>query len=396
MKKIVIGLIAAVFGSLPSYPQSLAQLPSKPQPIEFERRLGESGAAVGNSVIELAAGGFVVAGYGKSAETGSLDAWLLRFDAAGNTIWTRKYGSAGKDYAWDVREAKDGGFYVVGFSDSKEPGNEDVWLFRTDRSGTLLWERRFGGKGEEEAWALELLENGDVIVLAQTASSGKGKEDAWLLRVTPQGETVWTRTMGGPDTDRAFALARSAKGFVAAGMSRETAGADLDVWAFEFSADGETLWEQRYKGPADDIGHGILSLGADGFLLTGYGRSFGAKNNDAYLMRIGLKGELIWRRVIGEQYDDRAMMSDRWGRDGYISIGYTLTAGQDWNVLILGSAADGTPLWQWVLERPGPDRGVMIRPTRDGGYVLTGTFGYSNAEKADLFLMKLRPPERKG
>jgi len=142
------------------------------QTIEFEQLLRGFGPAVGNAVIELRSGGFAVVGYAENRGAGHIDAWLIRLDPQGDTLWTRRYGGPGNDWGWDVRESEDGGFLVAGSTDGTEGGDKDAWLFRTDEAGELMWERRFGGQGEEEAWALERLEDGGVLLLAQTDSWG--------------------------------------------------------------------------------------------------------------------------------------------------------------------------------------------------------------------------------
>ena len=377
-----IGLLAAGH-------QVVAQLPSRTPPIEFQREFGDSGMNVGNAVVELSTGGYAVVGYGYNGARG-LDGSLLRLDPAGKLLWEQKYGGSGDDYAWDLRETKDGGFLVVGFSNTgNQPANEDVWVFRTDRDGALLWERRYGGTDAEEAWALELLEDGGAVILAQTRSWGQGMEDVYLLRLTSAGDTLWTRTVGGPGVDRAFSLARGPQGLVAVGQSRDSAQSEMDVWAFGFTVDGQVRWQRRYPGMGEDTGHGVLSLGKDGFVITGYGRAADANSTDLRLIRIGLDGEPIWDRSFGGPNDDRGLMSARTLKGGLVSIGYTMTGGTDWDAVVFGTKRDGTPEWQWTLNRPGPDRGVMIVTTRDGGQILTGSFG-ADFQHSRLFVVKTR------
>lgn len=363
------------------------------QTVEFEQVLHRFGPAVGNAVIELRSGGFAVVGYGENRGVGHLDAWLIRLDPKGDTLWTRRYGGPGNDWAWDVREGEDGGFLVAGFTDGTEGGDKDAWLFRTDEAGELMWERRFGGQGEEEAWALERLEDGGVLLLAQTDSWGAGREDVYLVRTDSLGETVWTRVIGDAGEDRAFALVPTEDGFVAVGSSRLVRDSDFDILLLKVSDTGELLWKRRYGGPNNDIGHGVMTSGEWGVLVTGYGNSFGAAGNDVYLIQVGADGTPLWRQTHGGPDDDRAMMSTSKVTGGQLSIGYTHTNARDWDVYVFATGEDGTFLWDWILNRPGPDRGVMIARTSDGAYIMTGTFGGENSESPALFVIKFRLPQ---
>ena len=134
-----------------------------------------------------------------------------------------------------------------------------------------MWERRFGGQGEEEAWALERLEDGGVLLLAPTDSWGAGREDVYLVRTDSLGETVWTRVIGDAGENRAFALVPTEDGFVAVGSSRLAQNSDVDILLLKVSATGELLWKRRYGGPNDDIGHGVMNLAMGVFLSPGMG-----------------------------------------------------------------------------------------------------------------------------
>ncbi len=362
------------------------------QTLEFEQLLRGFGPAVGNAVIELRSGGFAVVGYGENRGAGHLDAWLIRLDPQGDTLWTRRYGGPGNDWGWDVRESEDGGFLVAGSTDGTEGGDKDAWLFRTDEAGELMWERRFGGQGEEEAWALERLEDGGVLLLAQTDSWGAGREDVYLVRTDSLGETVWTRVIGDAGEDRAFALVPTEDGFVAVGSSRLVQDSDFDILLLKVSDTGELLWKRRYGGPNNDIGHGVMTSRDGGVLITGYGNSFGAAGNDVYLIQVGADGTPLWRQTHGGPDDDRAMMSTSKVTGGQLSIGYTHTNARDWDVYVFATGEDGTFLWDWILTRPGQERGVMIARTSDGAYIMTGTFGGENSESSDLFVIKFRLP----
>lgn len=357
--------------------------------IEFEHTFGGSGRDTGNGVIELCGGGYAFVGYVEEEGTGKQVA-LGRIDEEGGFLWLRTWGGPGEDWGWDLRETDDGGFLIVGFTSGTEKGDEDLFLARTDDSGELLWERRYGGEKDEEAWALELLRDGGAILVAQTESDGAGREDVYLVRTDAEGAVVWSRTVGGPGTDRVFAITPTADGrFAVTGISQETADAPIDVYVLSFDEDGEVAWQKRYGGRARDVGHGIAALPDGDLLVTGYGASWANESNDIYLLKLRPDGEIRWRRTFGGPADERAMMSGV-AHDGRIVVVGYVDQGVGPDPLLIGLNSEGTVLWKKTWVRPGPDRGVMVQPSRDGGWILTGGFASADDDSFDLEILKFR------
>jgi len=226
--------------------------------------------------------------------------------------------------------------------------------------------------------------------VAQTKSEGAGAEDVYLIRTDSEGSPVWERTVGGPGTDRVFAITRSSEGrFVAAGISKETPDVQDDVYVISFGEDGEIDWEKRFGGEGRDVGHGIATLPGGDLLVTGYGSSWAEEGNDVYLLRLSADGELEWRTTYGGPGEQRGMMSGIAPDGSIVVIGYE-GEGATLEPMLIGLDSNGEMLWKKVLARPGPDRGVMVRPTRDGGWILTGGFASQDDYSFDLEILKFR------
>ena len=73
---------------------------------------------------------------------------MARFDAAGDIVWMRQFGTEDTDYLVGVAANADG-IYAVGRTAETLPGqtssgNDDALVARFDASGNLLWARQFG------------------------------------------------------------------------------------------------------------------------------------------------------------------------------------------------------------------------------------------------------------
>lgn len=143
------------------------------------------------------ADGYAVVG-STTPSIGRRDIWLLRTDEDGDTLWTRTYGGPDLDGASGIIACPDGGFALAGFtrSFSGEPGvRRDAWLVRTDAQGETLWTRAYPGyhgTGALSASVRLLPDNGFLLSGTDAALDGQG----WLLQTDSLGAVVWQGAWG--------------------------------------------------------------------------------------------------------------------------------------------------------------------------------------------------------
>lgn len=154
---------------------------------EWQKNFGGSSNDVAWSVKTVPAGGYIVAGVTSSNDgdvTGNhwasgpfQDFWLLRLDASGGLLWQKCYGGQKNDNGYAVSTAPDGGFVIAGSSESADGdagcngGYMDMLVIKTNSSGVLQWSKNLGGVSTEEAFAVQALNDGSVVVAGETCSS---------------------------------------------------------------------------------------------------------------------------------------------------------------------------------------------------------------------------------
>ena len=58
--------------------------------------------------------------------------------------WSRTFGGSGSEHSTAIRQTSDGGFIVVGSTDSNDgdvsgnPGNRSIWVVRLNASGDIV------------------------------------------------------------------------------------------------------------------------------------------------------------------------------------------------------------------------------------------------------------------
>jgi len=126
---------------------------------------------------------------------GYSDAWLVKIDSKGNILWQNTYGGSAFDAATSAFYGKKGEYIIVGNTRSKDKdlsdnkGQNDIWVFKTDKNGKMIWNRNYGGSGIDIANDVIELNNYALIVIGesnskeQDVSDNKGYSDAVILKI---------------------------------------------------------------------------------------------------------------------------------------------------------------------------------------------------------------------
>jgi hypothetical protein len=200
----------------------------------WTRTYGGGADDTGWSAVQTDDGGFIVAGQTYSFGSGGYDIYLIRTDADGDTLWTRTYGGSEGDAGRSIREVQPGGgFIIAGHTNSYGGGiDNDVLLVRTDAAGDVLWTRVYGGADDEAAWEVATVPSGGYAVAGETYSYGAGGADVYLLRLDAAGDTLWTGTYGGSGWDIAYSVGvTSDGGYIVAGETDSYGAGYADFFA---------------------------------------------------------------------------------------------------------------------------------------------------------------------
>ncbi len=357
----------------------------------FIQTYGERGPDRGIHIIQTSDENFVIVG-NTSTEAKDLDVYLLKIDASGDTVWTRKFGGPGDDNGWCIKETSDKGFIIAGFTNSSATSPNDVLLIKTDASGKKEWRRQFGGPGDDIGWSIVINNDGGYTIAAQTNSFGNGELDAYLIRTNAGGDTLWTKTFGGSQTDRVFSIDKTSDdGFVAAGITYSYGAGDRDAYLIKTDENGQLLWERTFGGAGYDNAHTVIIDQSNEVILTGYGEYWGNSNNmNIFLKKITMQGEEVWSKTYGGPSHDRAMTVFQTQDEGFILTGFTQSFGQgEWDVYAVKTDSVGDTIRTSTYGTPAPDFGYDIIQSKSGEYYITGwSHGYADPE-GDLLIIKL-------
>jgi len=351
--------------------------------------LGTEYGEVATSVIELDDGGFLVAGYdyGTSDDIDEWDALVMRISPEGEQVWRRSTDRSGSEYAWAVREAQDGRFVVVGTQEN-DNGDTDGFMQCIDADGNEIWLRTYGGDGNEVLWTAEPTPDGGFILVGQTSSEGAGGLDFYVVRTDSEGQELWSRAYGTSSTDRAFGIGLCPDGgALIAGFTGDNSAA-MNFFFVRINEDGIELWRRTMAGDRFDVAHNVLSLGDDGFVISGYTSSFSPYDHDGFLMRLTADGRMLWMKFYGDSKDDRVLHVAQLDDGGFALVGYT-----DWDVVVWRVDSNGDLMWVHRDEGNRTDLGRDIIVAQDGSIVVVGGNRSENPPRDDIILLILSDQE---
>jgi len=359
----------------------------------WQRSFGGPGHEEGLSLELASDGGYVVAGLTDSFGFGGVDLLLIKVDEGGSLVWRRSFGGKGDDVASSVSRTKDGCYIVAGWTSSKGKGASDAYVLKVNQEGGLLWERTFGGKGEDFASFAQETSDGGVIVVGGAESFGAGGYDAYVIKLDREGNLVWERAFGGAHYDQASSAQEAPDGgYVVAGVSksRDTG----DAYVFKVDKGGNLVWEGLFGGENYDEASAILRAPSGGYIVVGLSESFGLGGSDVYALRVSESGEKIWERSFGGKRNDSGFSLCRSSK-GYLIVGFTESKGRGGSdVYLLELTEDGQKLWSEALGGIEDDRGYSVKETVDGRYIVIAgsTASIGSGGGIDLYLLKLTSP----
>jgi hypothetical protein len=113
-------------------------------------------------------------------------------------------------------------------------------------------------------------------------------------------QTNWAGTYGGPDKDFAESVQETSDGgYFVAGRTESFGAGDEDVYLIKTDAQGETLWTRTYGGPNNDWCHSVQQTADGGYIATGGTSVDAPEPYDVYLIRTDARGDTLWTRTYG-------------------------------------------------------------------------------------------------
>lgn len=396
--------------------------------LDWQKSLGGSGFDLLQSIKNTKDGGFILAGTSNSPQTakgavgdkkenckGMSDFWIIKLNAKGEEQWQKTIGGSGQDELICAFQTLDGGYMLGGSSSStinksdgdiignindnktfdskpdltgkteKCRGNMDYWIVKLDNTGTVQWQKTYGGEYADVLRSMEQTRDGGYIMGGYSNSPQSGDRtdanigigDYWILKIDNAGKIEWQKTYGGNGDNQLYVIHQTIDGgYIAGGSSDSTssltymggiASDGTDYWVLKMDEKGEVVWSKTYNFGKVDILTSMVENEDHSFLIGGHAKSESDQGANGGLQLLKLN-------------------VDKEGINDYIALKISDT---------------GEELWKKTVGSKGEDILKKLIETRDGGYLLAGTSNSKSSKDKnstiggnDFWVVKLKDKQK--
>ncbi|MDC8105570.1 T9SS type A sorting domain-containing protein [Chryseobacterium sp. B21-037] len=325
---------------------------------------------------------------------------------APSIVWQKTFGGTGTEEFFDIQATNDGGYITIGDTTSSNGdvttnhGSTDLWIVKVNSSGTIQWQKTYGGSNIDRGFKIQQTTDGGYIAIGSTSSTdgdimgNHGGYDLWILKLDDSGNIVWQKTLGGSaDEDGVDIQQTNEGGYIAIGSTYSTDGditsnhGQRDMWIIKLDSSGNIQWQNTYGFLYQDDGNQIRQTPDGSYVVIGSYNFSSTDTSDFWILKLDPSGVVIWEKTYGGTSRENPYDIQNTSDNGYILVGYTQSSDGDitgnhgqGEVWMLKLNSSGDLQWQKTFGGTSSDYGEAIQRTLDGGYIIAGNAQSTNGD----------------
>jgi len=409
--------------------------------IEWQKSYGGSYNDGAGSVCPGVNGGYVIGGGVVSNDGdvsgnhgGLTDGWVVCVDNGGKMVWQKCLGGSGQDNISCVYKTGSG-YIAAGLTQSTDGdvthnhGIGDAWIVSLSSTGSIIWQRTYGGTGNDAAFSIISTNDGGYIFSGGTNSndgdvsglhsSSTGADDAWIVKLDATGNIAWQKCLGGSGEDQGLCIQQTSdSGYIICGATSSNDGDVIglhdstDIWVVKLDTHGALQWQKCLGGSRNESSTSIHQTADGGYIIGGNstsadgGISYNHGGIDYWIIKLDAVGAIRWQKTYGGTKDDQLFSIIETSDKGYIMTGTTISDNGDVTSLhtstknysdewVVRIDDTGRLKWQRCLGGSGQEQGAAIIQVGDSEYVAAGSNTSSDGDAShcygsgDYWLVKL-------
>ena len=355
----------------------------------------------------------------------------------GELAWVRSFGGSGAETAKAIVKTMDGGYAVLGSTNSidgdvagKALEENDYWLLKFDLDGNLQWTKTYGGSKEDLGQSLRQTVDGGYILTGYSMSSdgdatlNRGFHDNWIIKTNSTGDLEWQSSYGFSGHDHSYDILQTRDGgyfftgfldITAAradgntnkgnGLTRHGVG---EFWGTKIDEEGSVQWRGYFGGSNNDRAHAVVQTDDGGFVMAGFTESDDYDITDTHgsydfwLVKVDGFGNLVWEQAFGGTGIDIAYDIAKTDDGGFVVVGNTFSEDGDISkhhgesdIWMIKVDEDGGLVWEKTYGGTHFDLAQAVIQSNDGGFYITGNSKSSdedataNTGENDIWVLKI-------
>jgi hypothetical protein len=298
--------------------------------------------------------------------------------------WSKTFGNGSPDAfggglpdgGYSAQQTTDGGYIVCGYTQPDGPGSEDIWLIKTDIDGNKIWDKKFSGGSPKGGNSAQQTRDGGYIVCGTTAAYGDGSEGIWLIKTDIDGSKLWDKTFGTGKTEWGNLVRQTTDGgYIVCGTTTSYGAGNEDIWLIKTDSEGNKLWDKRYGGNGTNHGRSVQQTTDGGYIACGVTISCYSIpcTSKLLLLKTDADGNKLWDKTFGGGKDDYGFSVQQTVDSGYIVCG-SMGSYRAGNVAawLIKTDGDGNKLWDKTFGGRSNKAGNSVQQTTDDGYIICG------------------------
>lgn len=309
-----------------------------------------------------------------------------------NKIWTKAFGGNNSDVAVTMIPSYDG-YLVFGHTNSYGAGNDDAFAMKLNENGDVIWMKTYGSSGFDVVTSASVTSDGNYIIVGTTTSFSAQLIDIFTLKIDENGNIIWSRYYKMTGNDYSVSVHQTDDdGYAIAGFTDSYGAGSYDVLLLKVDSLGNIEFGNTFGGAWNDAATSMVYFDGGGFNIAGYTYSAGTAG-DIMLLSVGPEGDLYWAKTYGGEGIDQAnnilITNDGIATNGLMMAGYTqsfgLTSG---DAYVIKTDINGYLQWSKTMGGNGMDQVLSIIQVNDGGYLAAGFSNSFGAGANDAYKIR--------
>ncbi len=283
----------------------------------------------------------------------SYNIFICKLDSMGNVDWGKVIdiptdSSVKYCYLSKIIQTNDSGYISVGETgyynaDPSDPLSRDLFILKFDSIGGLEWAKTVGGNSLDEGFSVMETPRNEYIVSGWTLSYGAGAYDLFIIKLNSDGELQWAKTVGEYHWEKGFYLTQAHdNGFIVTGYTRSfSTDNNKDMILCKFTFDGELEWAKVFSGIYDQFSFNIISTEDGGYATSGY-ILYPETSCRLFFTKFDSSCSLVWAKTIDDTAKGDGFSLTALPDNSYLLGGYEREFGSgDANLLIVKFDSSG-------------------------------------------------------
>ncbi len=262
---------------------------------------------IGNlySLVQSSSGDiFIFGSVFQDNTTSKTDALLIKTNANGDILWSKKYGGLDYELGVNIKETKDGNILIAGHRFNYNL-SQYIFLLKINYDGDTLWTKNFSDHNMKDVYSIIETVDGSYLIISSRKEDNIYKFSRHYLKLNTSGEQIWYNIFTDTIQKLIYSTIELSNGdLISTGTIRYDMYEDRQILVIKTDKLGNIIWEKDFGEVEFSENGGSIKQNLDGgFTITGRSDQY-ARKCDIILLKIDSNGNEIWYKRFGSSNVD--------------------------------------------------------------------------------------------